>query len=87
VQANRNRGDDGVGACANCCGEQWAALVVQDSVASAPRFDVGEQTMTNRPFSTWVRTKPTVGATRVRCGLGRVDEPHFLQHRFCRTNG
>jgi hypothetical protein len=43
VQANRNRGDDGVGACANCCGEQWAALVVQDSVASAPRFDVGEQ--------------------------------------------
>jgi hypothetical protein len=43
VQANRKRGDDSVGACANCCGEQRASLVVQDSVAPAPRFDVGEQ--------------------------------------------
>ena len=43
VQANRKRGDDGVGACANCCGEQGAALVVQDSVAPTPRFNVGQQ--------------------------------------------
>ena len=43
VQANRKRGDNGGGACAKCCGEERAALVVQDSVASAPRFDVGEQ--------------------------------------------
>jgi hypothetical protein len=43
VQPNRKRGDDSVGACANCCGEQRPSLVVQDSVASAPRFDVGEQ--------------------------------------------
>jgi hypothetical protein len=28
---------------ANCGGEQRAALVMQDSVASAPRFDVDEQ--------------------------------------------
>jgi hypothetical protein len=50
VQPNRKRGDDSVGACANCCGEQRASLVVQDSVASAPRFDVGEQNDDEAPL-------------------------------------
>jgi hypothetical protein len=32
VQPNRKRGDDSVGPSANCCGEQRASLVMQDSV-------------------------------------------------------
>jgi hypothetical protein len=34
VQANRKRGNDGVDACANCCGQQQAALIVHE--ASTP---------------------------------------------------
>jgi hypothetical protein len=37
----------------------------------------GEQraSMTKRPLSTWVRTKPTMGAARVRCRLARTRRP------------
>jgi hypothetical protein len=38
--------------------------------------------MTNRPFSTWVRTKPTAGATRVRWGLGRTPRSTPGSHCF-----
>src|ERR1700685_2130362 len=41
-KTNRQGADDSVGACANCFAGQRASLAVQDSVASAPRFDVGE---------------------------------------------
>jgi hypothetical protein len=74
VQPNRKRGDNGGGACANCCGEQRAALVVQDSVASAPRFDVGEHDDDEASLSTWVRTKPTAGRLHHFRSAGAVAE-------------
>jgi hypothetical protein len=74
VQANRKRGDNGGGACANCCGEQRAALVVQDSVGSAPPFDVGEQDDDEASLSTWVRTKQTVGRLHHFRSAGAVAE-------------
>jgi hypothetical protein len=60
VQANRKRGDDGVGACKNRCGEQRAALVVQDSVASvsqrARRKNYVASYASMHPAEDWAKT-------------------------------
>jgi hypothetical protein len=48
--------------------------VVQDSVVSAPRLDVGEQHDDEASLSTWVRTKPTAGRLHHFRSAGAVAE-------------
>lgn len=56
----------------NRCGEQRPTLIVQDSVTSAPRFDVGGQDDGEASLIDLGSDETDGGCHRVRCRLGRT---------------